>query len=307
MLYIQIMNHLKKRRDGFAGQKLISLPEAVNRKALQANPFLAQLYITHIGYFPRAAFHYRERRQGCADNILIYCLQGKGWYVIGNKRYEVGPNEYILLPATTRYMRYGADDDDPWTIYWVHFSGRNMNMFNRTLQIGEDDGPRRIPFNEKGIRVWETMYQSLEMGFSGEHICNANFCLYQFVATFLFTDHHVKAKKPRDIIAATISHMRQKLHQRLTVEDFARMHNISASYFSMMFRKATGMPPLDYFIHLKIQKACQLLYGNDTRIRDIGAAIGYDDPYYFSRLFKKYMKVSPEQYRVIREKDASPA
>lgn len=293
-----------KRRDGFEGQKLISLPESIHKKNMQANPFLSQLYVTHIGYFPKAAFHYRERRQGCADNILIYCLQGKGWYMIGNKSYEVGPNEYILLPATTEYMRYGADSNDPWTIYWIHFSGRDMQLFNTTLQIAEDDGPRTIPFNDKGIRIWETIYQSLEMGFSQENICNANFCLYQFIATFLFTDHHVKAKKAagKDIISTTILFMRQHIHQKLTVEDFARRHGMSASYFSSMFRKATGMPPLDYFIHLKIQKACQLLYGNEIKIKEIGEAIGYDDPYYFSRLFKKYMTVSPEQYRIIRER-----
>lgn len=293
-----------KRRDGFVGQKLISLPEAIHKKTIQANPLLAQLYITHIGYFPKAAFHYRERRQGCADNILFYCINGKGWYTLGNRSYEVGPNEYMILPVTTKYIRYGADNDDPWTIYWVHFTGGDMSTFNRTLHIAEDDGPRKIPFNEKGIGIWETMYQSLEMGYSTENICNANFCLYQFIATFLFSDHHLKEKdgSGKDIISATILHMRKKVHQKLTVEDLANQHGISASYFSNVFRKATGMPPLDYFIHLKIQKACQLLYVKEIKIKSVAEAIGYDDPYYFSRLFKKHMKVSPEQYRVLRGK-----
>jgi len=72
------MNDLK-RRDGFEGEKLISLPESVWKNTIKANPILSQLYLTHIGYFPRAAHHYRERKNGCTDNILIYCLRRKGW------------------------------------------------------------------------------------------------------------------------------------------------------------------------------------------------------------------------------------
>ena len=81
------------------------------------------------------------------------------------------------------------------------------------------------------------------------------------------------------------------------------MNNLSASHFSSLFRKATGMSPMDYFIHLKLQKACLLLYSSDTKIKKIAHTIGYDDPYYFSRLFKKYLNISPDQYRVLRRKE----
>jgi len=71
----------------------------------------------------------------------------------------------------------------------------------------------------------------------------------------------------------------------------------SSSHFSIVFRKATGMPPIDYFINLKMQKACQLLDMDESRIKEVAHNLGYEDQYYFSRLFKKYMGISPEQYR----------
>ena len=58
------------------------------------------------------------------------------------------------------------------------------------------------------------------------------------------------------------------------------------------------MPPIDYFIHLKMQKACQLLYADGVKIKAVASDLGYDDPYYFSRIFKKYIGTSPEQYRI---------
>lgn len=101
-----------------------------------------------------------------------------------------------------------------------------------------------------------------------------------------------------DIITKTINHMRGALNEKLSVEDMARKHNLSVSHFSNLFRKATGMPPIDYFIHLKMQKACQLLYASGEKIKTVAARLGYEDPYYFSRIFKKYIGSSPEQYRI---------
>jgi AraC-like DNA-binding protein len=293
-----------KRRDGFEGEKMINLPESVWKKLIRDNAVLGQLYVTHIGYFPKASYHYREWKKGCPDNILIYCLRGKGWYELGKKRFEVGVNEFIIIPAIKDHLRYGADEKDPWTIYWIHFSGQDMDTFNRSFGIGMFDGPQPIIFNEKGLQIWNMMYQNLAMGYSKENLTNTNLCLYNFIATFLYPDRHVNEKKQdaRDLINDAILYMQSELHRQLTVEEMALKHGLSTSHFSNLFRKATGMPPLDYFIHLKLQKACLMLYNSDIRVKKIAEEIGYDDPYYFSRLFKKYMKVSPDQYRAPQKK-----
>jgi AraC-like DNA-binding protein len=293
------MNSSFKKKDGFEGEKLISIPQNVLKDYLKKFPSLFNIYITHIGYFPRATCHYKERRKGCEDNILIYCLKGKGHYIIDDKRFEVHPNEFFLLPATGAYIRYWADAEDPWTIYWVHFTGDIIQNFNSSLNINILKGPVSIPFNSKSIEIWNNMYNSLEMGYSIENLCNANFCLYHFVASFLFPDKHRVTEKidTQDIITITIMHMQENIGKMMAVEDMARQHKLSTSHFSSLFRKATGMPPINYFIHLKMQKACQLLYSNEAKIKGIAEVLGYEDPYYFSRVFKKSMGVSPEKYK----------
>lgn len=293
-----------KRKDGFTGEKYIAIPETAWKAAIHMNPFMAQLYLTYIGYFPKAAFHYRERPEGCRDNILIYCIRGRGWFVLNGKRFEVGPNEFIIVPATREAMSYGADEKDPWTIYWIHFCGKDMDMFNTGFGISLYDGAKQIFENEKGIQLWEVMYQQLELGYSLENLNNANLHLYPFLATFLYpekyADHKIQGEK--DMIKETIVFFKEHLQEKLTVEQMAVRHQLSASHFSSLFRKATGMSPLDYFIHLKIQKACVLLSGSSQKVKDIAYAIGYDDPFHFSRLFKKNIQVSPYQYRLSRRK-----
>lgn len=297
------MNKIK-RRDGFEGEKYICIPDAAWKSAIKDNPVMNQLYLTYMGYFPKATYHYRVRPHGCKDNILIYCTRGRGWFILDGKRFEVAANEFIIVPSTKEPMSYGADENDPWTIYWIHFSGKDMDAFNRGFRIALHDGARQILINEKGLELWESMYQNLQMGYSKENLTNTNLCLYHFLATFLYPERHanIKIQDEKNMIKDTTVYMQEHLNDKLTVENMAEKNNLSTSHFSSLFRKSTGMSPMDYFIHLKIQKACVMLSSSEIKIKDIAITIGYDDPFHFSRLFKKNMKVSPHQYRMLRRK-----
>ena len=101
--------------------------------------------------------------------------------------------------------------------------------------------PITIIFNEKGLQIWNMMYQNLEMGYSKENLTNTNLCLYSFIATFLYPDRQVNEKKQdaKDLITDTILYMQSELHRQLTVEAMALKKGLSTSHFSSLFRKAT--------------------------------------------------------------------
>ena len=289
-----------KKRDGFAGELLISIPQNVLAGAIQKGQILPhQLYVSHIGYFPKALYHYCQRPQGCVDNILFYCVQGKGYYTLDGHTFTLNPNQYVIVPATDKPLVYWSDTEDPWSIYWVHFTSDALQAFNRAYHIVPEQGPQYIPHNEKGIRIWEEMYENLSRGYSPENLMNTHLCLYHLIATFVFSQQQNQnsSSPEKAIIRETIDYMKNNLDKTIRIEDFADLNKYSVSHFSKLFRLTTGMSPIEYFIHLKMQKACQLLYTEDSRVKQIAALLGYDDPYYFSRLFKKYMNTSPETYR----------
>ena len=91
--------------------------------------------------------------------------------------------------------------------------------------------------------------------------------------------------------------MQENVERNLTLEQLATYFKYSPSHFSMLFQKETRMSPINYFIRLKIQKACQFLDFTDMKVNQVCYRVGIEDAYYFSRLFSQIMGMSPSKYR----------
>jgi AraC-like DNA-binding protein len=72
---------------------------------------------------------------------------------------------------------------------------------------------------------------------------------------------------------------------------------LSVSHFSVVFRARTGYSPIEYFNHLKVQKACQYLVFTGMSVKETAFTLGIEDQYYFSRMFSRLMGISPAVYR----------
>lgn len=111
-------------------------------------------------------------------------------------------------------------------------------------------------------------------------------------------------------ISRTIGYMRGSLGQPMQVSQLARMANISSSHFFAVFKQFTGFAPIDFFIRLRMRRASELLETTNLSVKEVAAALGYEDPFYFSRVFKSVHKVAPSEYRNLttegRETQAGP-
>ena len=114
-------------------------------------------------------------------------------------------------------------------------------------------------------------------------------------------------------IAETVGYMRERLNQSLRVPKLAIMVGVSQSHFFAVFKKQTGFAPMDFFIRMRMGRACELLDATSLSVKEIAAALGYDDQFYFSRVFKSVNQISPSKYRdshtrqkVVRQTSVSP-
>ena len=183
-----------------------------------------------------------EIYRASSDNILFYCVQGKGYYTLDGHTFTLNPNQYVIVPATDKPLVYWSDTEDPWSIYWVHFTSDALQAFNRAYHIVPEQGPQYIPHNEKGIRIWEEMYENLSRGYSPENLMNTNLCLYHLIATFVFSQQQNQnsSSPEKAIIRETIDYMKNNLDKTIRIEDFADLNKYSVSHFSKLFRLTTG-------------------------------------------------------------------
>jgi AraC-like DNA-binding protein len=98
-------------------------------------------------------------------------------------------------------------------------------------------------------------------------------------------------------IAQSIAYMLEHLDQPLQVATLAARACVSPSHFFVLFKRSTGCPPIDYFIRLRMHRARELLEAGSLHVKEVAAALGYEDPFYFSRMFKSVNHVAPVEYR----------
>ncbi|MBO0360558.1 AraC family transcriptional regulator [Hymenobacter sp. BT186] len=284
-------------KDGFHGQRSYRLPVPLLHEAA-AHPLCQGLHLTDIGFYPVAKAHKRTRRTGSAQYILLYCVQGSGWYQLNQaEKYTLRAGQWIILPAHVPH-KYAADETTPWTIYWLHFTGTQAAALYTYLMEHTPAGPATVLPTDERFQLFEELFSQLTLSATLAGVVQASARLPHFLLALLPSATHPAQLSPAaHSIAHSIRFMREHLARSFTVAELAAQAGLSASYYSAVFRAQTGRSPIVFFNFLKMQEACQQLAYSKLRIKEVAGQLGFDDVYYFSRVFTKLMGLSPRQFR----------
>ena len=99
-----------------------------------------------------------------------------------------------------------------------------------------------------------------------------------------------------DEVERATHYFNENYNQPISIEKYAAEHNFTPSWFIQNFKQVTKMTPLQYIVSLRITNAMNLMDNTSYNVTQIAAAVGYDNPLYFSRLFSKHTGMSPRQY-----------
>ena len=284
-------------KDGFKGSRSFVFPRDIT-EWMEKDPIIQDLFITDIGYYPVAKYHYRERLKGCSQNVLLYCTDGSGWCTINDKRYQLHTHQFIVLPANTPHA-YGADLDSPWSIYWVHFTGFKADYFAQNLVGVKGLYPSENSRLSDRINLFEEIFNTLINGYNKDNIYYATACFHHFLGSLVYTDKYREGQKRQEvnIVEKSIHYMNENIERKITLQELADNISYSSSHYSTLFHAQTGYSPLNYFMRLKIQKSCKLLEFSNMKVYEIAYKLGFEDSFYFCRVFTKIMGISPSKFR----------
>ena len=284
-------------QEGFEGQQLYILSPRL-RNLYKNHPLIQNLMPTNLGYFPDARYHYCDRPTGCDESILIVPVRGSGWCRVAGNEFELEYGQAVFIPTKLPHV-YGSSDDNPWSIYWAHCTGITIDAYTEYLRgyycinVAEDVLQEIITLFDRSIAVYSE-------NFVLKNIIYTSHLLHYIYGRLLF--HNSAFSVASNVsyshqIQRVVKFLKENIEANFKLADIADIAGLSQSHFSKLFREEMRYAPMEYFTHLKLQRACLLLKTSDKNIQEIAASLGYHDPYYFSRLFKKIVGVSPSYYR----------
>lgn len=112
-------------------------------------------------------------------------------------------------------------------------------------------------------------------------------------------DHSSNSSYPEAYVKcqAVIDYLNNEYHKKIDSSEIQERFGLSYAYLNRVFKKMTGYTIINYINMVRIKKAVELIESTDICLSEVGYLVGIDDPYYFSKTFKKYMGRSPMHFR----------
>lgn len=281
------------------GYRVFPIPDDVIQQQRQ-HVLLSGIYAIRAGCFFEAHGH-AAKRENISEHIVIYCQEGQGWLRMAGREHAIYPgNVLFVMPGSSH--AYGADPKDAWSIYWSHFSGDHVSAF---LNLAQITLAQPVVRKAKSVNILSHMTElvaTLQAGYSLHHLLRAAAILRHLLSELALLNAYSTAPNSKGLdVEKLIRFMIEHLADSCSLQNLADEAHLSSSHLAHEFRSKTGYAPIDYYIRLKMQKACELLEATDLTIEEISRKLGYREPFYFSRLFKKVVGIPPSRYRARRE------
>lgn len=231
---------------------------------------------------------------GVRDHFLIhYILSGKGVYRVDGREYALGAGDlFIVYPGVP--IKYWADAENPWEYAWVGFNGSEADYLLRRTGLSREE-PSRHYDDSRIAAALSAITQA--RGTALYHQARMIGRLYELLSLLLeLSGDTGRTPEGFDYVGSAVKFIACNYAASIDVAAIAQAVGVSRSHLYRVFMKGMGATPNEYLTRFRVSQACGLLRGGALPVGLVANSVGYEDPLYFSRVFKRIMGVSPRAY-----------
>lgn len=232
--------------------------------------------------------------------ILHFVSDGKGVFKCHGETYELSRGDVFLVRPDTE-VYYKADENNPWSYIWVGFNGIKAQSYMESAGLkGEivtckcENTPLVFSFVQQMI-----MYRHLTLA----NELKRESALLQIISMLVEEYKETLPKEERYdypyhiYVNQAIDYIQHNFKSNIKVNDLASYIGIDRSYLTKIFKNVTKWSPQEYLMNYRMEQSKNMLKNTDMKVGDIADAVGYYNQLAFSKIFKKYVGMSPTEYR----------
>ena len=241
----------------------------------------------------KASFSFSTNNpEGRKDFYIMAIQRGELEIPLRDKKVIAGPGSIVIFPPNEGYS-YSYFGGEPLEYFWVHFTGSYAKRF--LAECGFDE----LPFfasAKPNRRIFDKFGEIFDVFEAKGRLQRQELASILEQIIILASSTLFVSESPRTF-EKSVRYIRSSYNKKISVPELAVMENLSNSRYVALFTEQMGISPSAYIIGLRMNAACDLLLNTDMNVKQIAFLIGYNDPHFFSKLFKKHMGVSPKNYK----------
>ena len=252
----------------------------------------------HLYTHPRLPTY---RPKGRLDFQILYVASGKAHFYFNDDGTDTvvhAGNMVVYRPKEPqKYEYFGIDQTE---VYWVHFTGSDIKNMLRGYGITDEMHVINTGTSLEYTRIFKQMILELQRHQSDypEMLALLLRQLLILIHRQLTTKNKIKNVYLDSEMEKAIQYFNDNYNTEINIEEYSASRGMSVSWFIRCFKQFASTTPMQYIVSIRIANAQVLLETTDYNVTEIGNIVGYDNPLYFSRIFKKQKGVSPSEYRV---------